>query len=631
MSIFNPVQSFVDMTKSWQQSMKDKANKANTNQMMANAQGMFQAWLSSNDQTVKNNYMSGSNLNTIAWAIVTYAEWKWKYEDYANLQPSEVVDLFLQRNKWRGYEEYINQYTGWKIWLEQATKLIGINQNEVNPYVFSEDVEDADFDPSLLTNFEFDDDFEDWWEDVASDKKKNNLVTWWVGWASLLWADVWLHYLWKAAQPAWRKLYNTTFTPSIKEASLVSNRWWKIYEAERALKDAEKALAEAKSTGVWVEDAEKNLNIAKKKLNWLKNKEITTTAESAWNSWLGSNLKMWWLPWWELGRASEAKWLASEIFSKYINKYLDSSTEVVNVQEIINNLQNEVNKLAWVHPWKQQAYGEALDTLREMFADEMFANLPVKDVQNLKKQIWSTTPQKYFKGKELSNEFSELEGMLGTKLRDALHKSLTKTAWEDTAKMYLNYANLMDYASTQDKLATKKFTLSKLKDMLAEPATQKWGRILNSAGKALEENTMWGWIKKLANSVNKAWNYIAENGKKFLKSTKWGLKVEDPVGIVELLQLVPWTIWDLADMAAENPAVTVDNLLFEVQSYKDAWNKMSDEERIQQIQAEYKDATWEDLDDNSAKASYERWKKTHKGGKYGLMDAVNDIEIVKQA
>lgn len=161
MSIFNPVQSFVDMTKSWQQSMKDKANKANTNQMMANAQGMFQAWLSSNNQTVKNNYMSGSNLNTLAWAIVTYAEWKWKYEDYANLQPAEVIDLFLKRNEWRGYEEYINQYTGWKIWLEQATKLIWINQNDVNPYVFSQDIEDADFDPSLLTNFEYDDDLGD--------------------------------------------------------------------------------------------------------------------------------------------------------------------------------------------------------------------------------------------------------------------------------------------------------------------------------------------------------------------------------------------------------------------------------------------------------------------------------------
>ena len=639
MSIFNPVQSFVNMTNSWQQSMKEKANKKNTNQILADSQTLYQNGLNATDSKVKNSNMSASYLNNVAWAILTYAEVNGKYDEYANLQPSEIVSKFIGKNQWRDYDKYINMYTGGQMWFDELTRKIWINwvvtsDSYINPLDIEEE-DMADFDPSLLTNFEYDED------DVrdTADKSSNNNALWWGVWgASLLWwTDIWLNYLWKGMQKWGRQLFNTAFTPSLKEESLISTQWGKVYEAKRAKNAAQTKLNEAKKAGVGIEEAQKEFDIASKRLEWLtNNKKITPTSQSAWENWLGSDWGMWWRAWWQRWRAAEAKWRAREIFTTKINKYIEESADTINVQEIINNLQNEINKVAGVHPWKKQVYGEALDSLREMFSWEEFKNLPVGDVQKLKEEIWSTTPQKFFNKKELANEYSELEWIFGTKLKDALHKSLTKTAWEDTAKLYLDYANLMDYATSQDRAATRWIrSWSSFKDLLVEPTSQKWGRLLYNTWKLLEQNTKWKWVKKLFQNVSEwiwnAWNYISKNWKNLFKATKWGLQVEDPVGIVELLQLVPWTIWDLADIAANSPAVAADTILYEVQWFKDAWNGMSDDERIEQIKSEYQQATWNELDDASAKATYENWKKKHKDGKYWLFDGVNDIEIILSA
>lgn len=639
MSIFNPVQSFVNMTNSWQQSMKEKANKKNTNQILADSQTLYQNGLNATDSKVKNSNMSASYLNNVAWAILTYAEVNGKYDEYANLQPSEIVSKFIGKNQWRDYDKYINMYTGGQMWFDELTRKIWINwvvtsDSYINPLDIEEE-DMADFDPSLLTNFEYEED------DVrdTADKSSDNNALWWSVWgASLLWwTDIWLNYLWKGMQKWGRQLFNTAFTPSLKEESLISTQWGKVYEAKMAKNAAQTKLNEAKKAGVGIEEAQKEFDVASKRLEWLtNNKKITPTSQSAWENWLGSDWGMWWRAWWQRWRAAEAKWRAREIFTTKINKYIEESADTINVQEIINNLQNEINKVAGVHPWKKQVYGEALDSLREMFSWEEFKNLPVGDVQKLKEEIWSTTPQKFFNKKELANEYSELEWIFGTKLKDALHKSLTKTAWEDTAKLYLDYANLMDYAASQDRAATRWIrSWSSFKDLLVEPTSQKWWRLLYNTWKLLEQNTKWKWVKKLFQNVSEwiwnAWNYISKNWKNLFKATKWGLQVEDPVGIVELLQLVPWTIWDLADIAANSPAVAADTILYEVQWFKDAWNGMSDDERIEQIKSEYQQATWNELDDASAKATYENWKKKHKDGKYWLFDGVNDIEIILSA
>jgi hypothetical protein len=66
MSIFNPVQSFVDWTGSWQTSMKNASNKKNTDKILADSQTFYQNSLNSTSIKAKNSNMSASNLNTLA-------------------------------------------------------------------------------------------------------------------------------------------------------------------------------------------------------------------------------------------------------------------------------------------------------------------------------------------------------------------------------------------------------------------------------------------------------------------------------------------------------------------------------------------------------------------------------------
>ena len=224
--------------------------------------------------------------------------------------------------------------------------------------------------------------------------------------------------------------------------------------------------------------------------------------------------------------------------------------------------------------------------------------------------------------------------MASSKLAKAVQSELTKEIWENAWKLYGDYARLTEYADDMAKQATNawmKWWFWNFRSSAFHKATDwasaKLWLLLNKTWKGVAKVT---WVEKAANTVGDAWNYLVKNGKKLLKASKWKwLRVEDPVGVVELLRLAPWTIWEVATEIWEtNPAIVADDLLFEIQDFKDSWNKMSDEERIQNIKDQYEQATGNELNDESAKASYEQWKKKHPNGKYWFWDAVNDVDIV---
>lgn len=603
MNKINSVLSFANDTDKWQSDMKTTAYAKNFENMLGDAKKMYRTWLDTKDYITKNKFISWSNLNSLAGAIVTYAGTKWKFDDYADLEASEIVEKFLDKNKDMWFENYVNEYTWWEISLAEASNKMGMTQvHYSSPDVFSEDIDDYDFDPTLLSDYNPEDWADTLWEpNISDDSMKGRWIL-----ASLLfwaWADVWLNYLWKWLQSVGKTVYSQSFSPSLREASKTSSLWWKKLQNELDVKAAKDNLKNAKKTWEWVEEATEALAQAEQKAKSFKNMEIRTVSESARDNWLWTDITRWWMAWWERWRAAEAKWRASNIFNSKINKFLEESDDTVNVKELINSLEDDINKVASVHPWKQKEYTEALDTLKEMFSDEKFSNLPVKDVQKLKEEIWSGTPQKFFKGKELSNEYKELEWILGSKLRDALHASLTKTAWEDTAKLYLDYANLMDYAKTQDALATKWLSFRNIKDTLTETAWQKWGKALNAAWEFLEDNTKGNLLKKI-------WNAIYRNKWK-AGGIKWW--VFDVVGMMQLLSLLPWTIWDTAeDFINSTPAWVADTELSESTFWKRIeklwWNYSSDDERIDFLKENLDSLYWEDIPREDVEYTYKKWK-----------------------
>lgn len=477
--------------------------------------------------------------------------------------------------------------------------------------------------------------YEMWLSEKPKKSKWKKIATWiWVGAWIFAWADATLYAGWKLAEKVGEKVYEFPIDPSMQEARKINQAWTKVADAEEAVKDAKQDLKTAKKTGEWIEEAEKALETAEKDLVKAKWKKVVTVADTAreYNVWGGV------LEWW----TAESRWIqasskANQIFKKTIEPALEKSTAKINVQKLIEWLAEDIKEIAKKDPDKLDAYNDALKDLKKSYKAKEFANYSMKDAQTLKSWLQGRTPQKFYKWKEITNELQELKGILGSKLSKEIHTNLSNEIWENSAKLYKDYANLKEYAWNMVKQSTNAWlkawfwnfwstTFHKLTDW----ASAKLWLLLNKWWKGVAKAT---WVEKAVNGVGDVWNYVVKNGKQFLKATKWKwLKVEDPVGMVQLLKLAPWTIWEIANEFWDaNPAVVADDLLFEVQNFKDTWNSMTDEERIQNIKDQYKQAYWREMDDKSANSTYEKRKEKHPDGKYWFRDPVNDVEIVQRA
>ncbi len=469
-----------------------------------------------------------------------------------------------------------------------------------------------------------------WYEKRPSNKWKKIATTVWVGAWIIAWADATLYGAWKLSEKIGEKVYEFPIDSSMQEARKINQAWTKVMDAEEAVKDAKADLKVAKKTWEWVEEAQEALETAEKNLKTAKWKKVVKVADTAreYNVW------GWILEWW----TAESRWIqasskANQIFKKTIEPALEKSTAKINVQELIEWLAEDIKDIAKNDPDKLKAYNDALQDLKKSYKAKEFANYSMKDAQTLKSWLQGRTPQKFYKWKEITNELQELKWMLWSKLTNAIHKNLTNELWESSAKLYKDYANLKEYAGNMVKQSTNAWLKawfwnfwSTTFHKLTDGASAKVWLLLNKWWKWVAKAT---WVEKAVNTVWDVWNYVVKNGKQFMKATKWGgLRVEDPVGMIQLLRLVPWSIGEAADAAAESPAVAVDDLLFEVQDFKDTWNNMSDEERIQNIKDQFKQTYGSELNDESAIETYEKWKKKHPNGKYWLWDSVNDIDLV---
>ena len=472
--------------------------------------------------------------------------------------------------------------------------------------------------------------YEAWLKEKPSNKWKKIATTLWVGAWIIAWADATLYGAWKLSEKIGEKIYDLPIDSSMQEAKKINQAWTKVMDAKEAVKDAKADLKAAKKTWEWIEEAQEALETAEKNLKTAKWKKVVKVADTAreYNVW------EWILEWW----TAESRWIqasskANQIFKKTIEPALEKSTAKINVQELIEWLAKDIKDIAKNDPDKERAYLDALKDLKKSYKAKEFANYSMKDAQTLKSWLQGRTPQKFYKWKEITNELQELKWILWSKLTNAIHKNLTNELWESSAKLYKDYANLKEYAGNMVKQSTNAWLKAWFWNFwsttfhnLTDGASAKVWLLLNKWWKWVAKST---WVEKAVNTVWDVWNYVVKNGKQFMKATKWGgLRVEDPVGMIQLLRLVPWSIGEAADAAAESPAVAVDDLLFEVQDFKDTWNNMSDEERIQNIKDQFKQTYGSELNDESAIATYEKRKEKHPKGKYWLRDSVNDIDLV---
>ena len=616
MNMLNPVQSFVNMTGAWQQWMRDKANEQNVNQIESDAKMLYQEGLNSKDEIAKKENMSASNQNSLAWAILTYAETKWKYDEYAGLSPTQIISKFLDKNEGRGYDKYVEQLKLWELSLEETTRLIWINQNTVNPLSMSLDIDEEDFDPSLLSSFDYSD-MEEWGSPSKNDTR-DPLTQWGIWIWTAVWADFLLNTAWRVGSPIMKAIYSSQFSTPEAEQYRIRKLNQNVKDAELGVSEAQKKLKTAKANNEWVEEATDELN--KAKLNLEKAKEearnVETRAKTAYdnNIW-GSN---------EMIR-DDAYNKAQNLFRTQIEPLLKESNDVINVPDLIKSI--NIEDVVEIDPARKSALWDALEELLEEYTSwEKFSSLSLEDAQKLKSELYKELPDSMWKWKKISSSDRKIvRQLLSDKLRESIQNSLDKSLTpngQTAAKLYREYANLEKISeesiSKISKGSWKMWELSKWVNSVWkktwEPITSWLSLLFSKWFEFLKNNTG-------GRGINKILKRLGDS--EIIKNFKWtiwkGVKVWDPIWTIQLIQLV-WDLWDsalwgetllwnLTDQFSEIPAIHAIEVMESINSAVDERNDMTEEERVKSLQDYRKEELWVDIDYEDALRSYDFWKE----------------------
>lgn len=483
---------------------------------------------------------------------------------------------------------------------------------------------------------------------IAKYQRKPYEAPWWVepavwtatiGWWTLLGAGATNKYVWKWLEKWWEWLYGQTYDSSIWEERYAQKLGSEKRTNEYFINKARQKVEEAKKSWQWIKEAEEELAKLEAKWKTLPWREwARTMRDTAFEN------RLWW--WLTKNRTASARWeearSTSEILWKEkVEKTLKDSKQTVNVQKLVDSLEKDIEEMAKLDPDRAAELKKARESLKKSYADEKYANLALSDAETLKSWLQWRTPQKFFKETKFQNEsditeaVSELRWVLSKKLRQEVLTKLEEEWLEDAATVMRDYSNLIEIADREAQLATKwwlkwwawKF-VSTVYEWTAQPTFRKIGLWLNKA-----------WTKMQKSIPAKVWDWMADNWKKVVNTVKWKMSVKnlaksmrtwvfDPIWMIELWELLPWTLWELFKEAAQIPAVRADEMMYEIQSYKDAWNSMSDDERIMQIMDEYNAQSDNPITEEDARATYEYWLKSHPSWE---LDEVNSIEVLRSA
>lgn len=329
-------------------------------------------------------------------------------------------------------------------------------------------------------------------------------------WWSVLSAVTWLSGIygaWAAAQYVWKKLYWMTLPPTQKEAEALQ------------------------SFAAWTS-------------NFKPKTAVETALEAPILSWNPLKSKSYWMLWTRSWIWIQAEAKANDIFKNTIQPILNkakTSNTVVNVQGAIQELWSDILKLAKGDPDKLAEYTEAFKQLQSSFKGNEFKNMTLDKLQELKSWLQERTPQKYFKGKEITNAYWELRAKLSTKLTWKLHSAIKKDFWTQSAELYKDYANMKGMSEIWPKARTMGWLKwwfwgfwSTLSDTALTPVTTTTGKILYKVwwvAKALPASLL-KWVTKWLKSIVKSWSI-------FTVLSDW--------------TLIPWSPSNLANIAMSTP------------------------------------------------------------------------------
>lgn len=520
-------------------------------------QDLYTSWLNSTNPEISKQCTKAVRVGQIAeWIRDYFSKPENWWEDYSNIEDVPLVDNYISLNPDRKAQLY--DYV--------------LEDNQI-------------CDPTqLYTDMGWIE------EDNESPISTTDIWIWvWI-WTTVWLTDAALYWAGKLWQRGWKQIYNIPIDKTMKESNKLISAWANIKDAEVAVKDAKQALKRAKSAWVWVEDAQKALETAQDTLKNAKAK--WKSIRTIWDTAMEYDIWGWLTEWWTAqSRWIQAKHEANQIFKKTIAPALENSKATINVQELIDWLADDIKEIAKNDPDKLNAYNEALESLKDSYKWEEFAKYSLKDSQTLKSWLQWRTPQKFWKWQEITNELQELKWLLSNKLKNAVHSELTKEIWEDSAKLYLDRANLDAYSKSMAKQATNAWLKqwfwnfwSSTFHNLTDWAFAKWWLLLDKVGSTLEKvANPKVWVKKASWLIKS----IKSNPKLLLK---W-LKAISPADLImpDWFELTQWANQD------EKLKERVD---------RNRWDDITEDERYAIIGKDWYDLISEDWAYNTLE---EKW------------------------
>lgn len=193
----------------------------------------------------------------------------------------------------------------------------------------------------------------------------------------------------------------------------------------------------------------------------------------------------------QTGIGTKATATKSKIFTEEIKPALKGSSEVITRDELFKPLEEKISKT--LEPGRKAELKSALDAIKDEYADAKFDKLTLEDAQVIKSGLDEFTPQKSFKGQEISNAYNQLRADMANNIRQQTYNKLSDIGIK--AK-YLDYTNLLELEKLGIKARTQKgigfkpggtdTLIRDLWDMAAIPLGTTAGKWLYKIGDFLE-------------------------------------------------------------------------------------------------------------------------------------------------
>lgn len=249
----------------------------------------------------------------------------------------------------------------------------------------------------------------------------------------------------KVVKGGGKMVYKSAITPNVKEAERILK-----FEADTTLLD--RLLGKAKN-------------------------EPITRADTALDKGLGVRQR-------DIG--IQAKRESMKLYKNTIAPALENSKDIITKEEMFAPIIERINKT--IDPTKKKGLQESFESLQSDYAD--FNEFSLKDAQALKHELDEFTPDKVFRGKQVSNEDVVLRNDMANAIRQKTYDSLKD---QNIRKAYLDYGNLKELEKVGVKAISEAGTKggfgtfwSSIWDMATTPIKTVGGLTLYRVGNKLE-------------------------------------------------------------------------------------------------------------------------------------------------